>query len=1015
MPSSCCAHPTPTTPCRSLVRSNDRMLHRLLLPFLVPPSLWEFEAVCDEATVAGIPSAHPYRSPLTAHLDLGVESTLVRSPLNVWQQDGLVEASQVTLASNNDAAVVALFGGFSSDFLGSSSNIVGVDCNATSCAWLHLGMLPATIGTTHHGIVKHPREPLVYIVSGQLGPHCAIATPAGAIAHVKGSLDSRDIHIGHWSPLPPLPAARYSPGALVLDDDSGRTFLHIFAGFDELRVNATSTHWRLPLRSDGTVDPGAAWQQLAADDAARADVGHALTVTEVTGVGGMHGGGTRDHIPVVTGDDEVQQCMGRPRPRHSDGTVHTSTGEWRRYQEGVGWQMLDPTPVAVSAPAAFVTDGWTVLVGGRTTTRYVDYTPFPARQEVSVSYFDEESWRWGQSPDLPQSLEAPATYIWRDRAVAVQLAGWHPPATKLQPPRCLTAQIRYRDGNASRVVGPGMRALAAGHAFACLAAAGVDYSPARLTTGWVADAVAPQLHRGRRLAPTAIIRPLNDTTGVLDMSKLRATLRCAARERVHVCVRATGMGPPAAVCNGGWQLRVRDNDASRDVPASQFVTRHLWLNQSTGKLRVPAWATIGEVRARLGDTGWELPSAAGMCASLGVTGTILTGGQSPTQAVTAGRLADSVESLGVLPLSGSGTARTITAASAAEGGAAALLWRLARGRAGAAIPFPGIIVEWTLQTTRRTMSQPPAVVELSSSSRWTDALTLLVETQASCRTAGVSVGATGTAWPKAQRNMTISLWPTDSSATAAAIDRLTASGLFRRVAAAAHRAGLPQTCSSPALSPSEVHVDTRSQRLAATSTQSWLHLLDGTLCDNHGAPCTGASFLLLPLPSTPAEAARERERGTDSNDVGHGELAVWHSVAPSTTVAWHTWLARARQTHRNVSSVAGTGAPRQHRGFADAGVYPTTAEEVLSYGGADWAATVRTALPQSLVRQVDEEIWHASAWTDPVCAGHCAGRPPQLPHRSLPDCAILGCMFNPRASACQWHLDHSRCDVVDDA
>ena len=92
--------------------------------------------------------------------------------------------------------------------------------------------MPSSIPQTHCGIVGDGRR-YVYFASGQIGPQCS---PCIASVNVY------DVENRSWASLPPLPAPRYAPVAVLL---GGR--LHVISGSKEDRYTPAYDHWSIAV------------------------------------------------------------------------------------------------------------------------------------------------------------------------------------------------------------------------------------------------------------------------------------------------------------------------------------------------------------------------------------------------------------------------------------------------------------------------------------------------------------------------------------------------------------------------------------------------------------------------------------------------------------------------------------------------------------------------------------------------------------------------------------------------
>ena len=144
--------------------------------------------------------------------------------------------------------LIVVVGGFVGGYDGydSASSLIQF-FNTTSQHWLPRDRclhLPDGMGQTHQGIVFDEGSRFLYIISGQVDGGCSPATTRVVRIHVDNG--------GEWQQLPPLPMARYSPGAVLVPNphDTMEVHLHVFGGASAQRDQTARNHWRLVL-ADG--------------------------------------------------------------------------------------------------------------------------------------------------------------------------------------------------------------------------------------------------------------------------------------------------------------------------------------------------------------------------------------------------------------------------------------------------------------------------------------------------------------------------------------------------------------------------------------------------------------------------------------------------------------------------------------------------------------------------------------------------------------------------------------------
>ena len=147
----------------------------------------------------------------------------------------------LSLQIQEDLMVVV--GGFVDGYDGASSLIQFF--NTTSQHWLPRDRclhLPDGMGQTHQGIAFDEGSRFLYVISGQVDGGCSPATTRVMRVHVDNG--------GEWHQLPPLPMARYVPGAVLVPNphDTMEVHLHVFGGASAQRDQTARTHWRLVLK-----------------------------------------------------------------------------------------------------------------------------------------------------------------------------------------------------------------------------------------------------------------------------------------------------------------------------------------------------------------------------------------------------------------------------------------------------------------------------------------------------------------------------------------------------------------------------------------------------------------------------------------------------------------------------------------------------------------------------------------------------------------------------------------------
>ena len=115
--------------------------------------------------------------------------------------------------------------------------------------------LPDGVAQTHQGTAYDPFSGYLYVISGQLGGGCSPATTKSVRIHVSS---------GEIQELPPLPQARYHPGAVIVPNpaDPSEVHLHVFGGAAENRYQSARNHWRIIITGNQQHLESLIWEEL---------------------------------------------------------------------------------------------------------------------------------------------------------------------------------------------------------------------------------------------------------------------------------------------------------------------------------------------------------------------------------------------------------------------------------------------------------------------------------------------------------------------------------------------------------------------------------------------------------------------------------------------------------------------------------------------------------------------------------------------------------------------------------
>ena len=616
------------------------------------------------------------------------------------------EAAAMQIASD----LLIVVGGFTDDYNGAVSTIQFL--NITTQEWMpnRTLFLPPHVAQTHVGIAFDPASGWLYLVAGQMGGGCGPATDAAVRVHLV---------TGEVQDLPSLPQARYQPGVAIINGNH----LHVFAGADSNRYHSARDHWRLVFdETDPKSLAKAKWETLAP-----------------TLDGGTHGRAWhyKGYIyytafcdldqPVFHESSNMAACQSNAVHSHKQGVHHaTAEGLTMRYatefvesEDTDGktghWERLFDIPFPSCHMGMTLTNNAAVFVGGGITTSQVE-TGSPPVSLPMVQVFDMDRLYWrtlGNFPTTPNGhyynmwvwVDESREHIFAMRGNGPLVAGrWE----KWPAQPNFRNNERHRGYRANKISFLIQTVTARVYSFrTCLSqtpqAANVEYVT-------VLDPKPDEDESAIFLDPGAdedgsesSFDPETNQTDSLSYERLRLTwnrakdhlqypdiialpttaeevaaiVQCAIVSGHHVCGRNGKHSFESDTCTHGVVV-----DVSRINHVTLLENKGRF--KSTRSVRMGAGLTLGRVAVDVEhDLGMVVP--VGHCATVGLTGLVLVGGQG-TLSRLYGMTVDYVSTVQLVNAEG----QIIRATPDNE--YADLLW-LARGGGSAVQHFPGIITE----------------------------------------------------------------------------------------------------------------------------------------------------------------------------------------------------------------------------------------------------------------------------------------------------------------------------------
>lgn len=533
--------------------------------------------------------------------------------------------------------------------------------NITSQTWISERMLelPPEVAETHQGVAFEASSRMLYVISGQKGPGCSPAT----------SLSVRiDIDTGRHEWLPDLPQPRFSPGVEILTDPRvvTRKYLHVFGGAGERRDLIATNHWRLTIDSDDITDlRKLTWEEL-----------------ESVPDAGTHGRSFQyDGYIYSTAFCSMDQAVLKSKPmaacqRYAVQKMHqvlhhfTDAGHTFRYpvhQVDAHWERLTDMPFAMCHTGGVFALGKLFLLGGGTSTKQVWGGSYPSMEYI-VQIYDPATDAWDVRPySNKKGFLVHTKANWYD-ARRNQISGLRPAESFItlqlssDTNVSLTTEQEFRSLRRSflrRTRGESIRAAAS-----CIQSEGRNEIEFFTVFDKEYDNVRGTWNKRvyDRQFPDFVTFPNNT-------AHISGIVKCAKRSGYRVCGRNGNHSFEGDTCTYGIVVDVR-----------RLTTLEV-LNREKGVIRSGSGMFLGRLAVELAPYKLTLPM--GHCASVGLTGLVLVGGQGLLSR-HYGMTSDFVESIELVDHNG----KIINATRSNE--YSDYLW-LARGGGSAVEHFPGII------------------------------------------------------------------------------------------------------------------------------------------------------------------------------------------------------------------------------------------------------------------------------------------------------------------------------------
>lgn len=498
------------------------------------------------------------------------------------------------------------------------------------------------VAETHQGIAYDRTRRILYIVSGQKGRGCSPATPTVVRYRIEDN---------KWEQLPPLPAARYSPGVeLVVADpkteNPNRSYLHVFGGAGENRKTGAMDHWRLTIMEDGDRQDGRNASTTTANNR-RGQWGE-WEVMESLPDAGVHGTSFLSSDGYIHYTAYCQLDQGVLRQSSSMAVCHQHAvdidGQRLHHVSDVGltfrypiawsdpsqtphWERVTDMPFPTCHGGSWFdssTDTLYYMGGGLTNTQIKQGSAPKSLSMIQTYNANTTEWRVYPFEQVPRGSHLFSLLTWMDTGRNI-LYSLHPGTTVIAATMSLTATDDYPELNVN------WTKLATSYLDRTRAVSIVAFQRclqnANATTDLnlytATDKDGGRLYEDNRGTWNEQNRALQYPDIIAypkDEAQVSSLVNCARSTGYRLCSRnGRHSYDGSSSCSRGVVVDMSRMDSWEVValPSTRSAT----------VVRLGSGMTLGKVAIALQSIGLALPS--GSCATVGVTGLTLSGGQGP--------------------------------------------------------------------------------------------------------------------------------------------------------------------------------------------------------------------------------------------------------------------------------------------------------------------------------------------------------------------------------------------------
>jgi FAD/FMN-containing dehydrogenase len=516
--------------------------------------------------------------------------------------------------------------------------------------WSVEAALPADLAQSHQALACNAELQKIYISGGQFGASCSSPTNVTYVYDIA----TRTFERG-----PSLPQRMHGAASGLIDD-----YLHVFGGNTEMRWNSTYEHFFARVSPvDGRVV--GEWQRAAFD----VPQGGTHSVMFAVAPFLYYIGPVDIEQAHFANASSLRECNERTGAMLSLQHVRTFSNPCpRAYRCRASyaiagrncWEPIWVPPRDVVAPTQLVVDErFLFLFGGRRPTSF--FVPGPVLTHGLVNRLDLVTLEWTAFAPLPVPVKGGVAAVLNDRIVVLDFTSWRRRGdTPTPPPKAvLFANLaKWRQTRLPALVAC-LRSATQARAAAVVLEHDVDYDARRV---------------GVNRAHVVTQRPLA-IVSVQALDELQAVVRCAANANVSLCAR------------GGRHGFTGESGCDRGVAVDLTAVRSIEFDDAARSVTVGAGALLGQLVAALIRRNDSSALPLGHCATVGVSGLLLSGGHgflSRRFGLTSDRLLSAV-----VVMRDTGDVRRVDADSDMK------LLRLARGGGSAGQRFPAVL--WSLR------------------------------------------------------------------------------------------------------------------------------------------------------------------------------------------------------------------------------------------------------------------------------------------------------------------------------